>query len=67
MTFNQALDAIFKEGDRVTRRTWNNRQIYGVLEMGQLHITFPLDGQLHPWIVQEEDFFADDWEVVADA
>ena len=66
MNFHEALDNVFKEGDRVTRRTWNNRLIYGCLEMGQLHITFPLDDKLHPWIIREEDFFADDWEVVTD-
>ena len=64
MTFPDAISEVFREGSRITRRTWNNSRIYGTLELGQLHITFPLDGSLHPWIIREEDYFADDWEVV---
>ena len=63
MTFDEALEAVFKEGERITRRAWNNRQIYGCLEMGQLHIRMH-DGLLHPWTLAEADYFADDWEVV---
>lgn len=69
MTFTQALSAVFNDSDRVTRQTWNNRSIYLSLVDYQLCITgFSSsgkdDGLPHPWIVTEQDYFADDWEVV---
>ena len=72
MTFTEALTAVFKEGDRITRADWRNRDIYVGLEEGRLCITWAtessrIDGQMHPWTISESDFFAHDWEVVADA
>jgi hypothetical protein len=68
MTFTDALAAVFKDNDRITRRVWTNRSVYAALEDGQLSIKgFPDDGLWHPWVITESDFFADDWEVVVDA
>jgi hypothetical protein len=67
MNFTNALAAVFKEGDRVTRRSWNSRSVYVTLEDGQLCIKgFPDDGQWHPWVITESDFFSEDWEIVSD-
>lgn len=73
MDFTTALTAVFKDGDHVTRATWRNRAIYLTLDdEKRLATTWAsetnsIDGQLHPFIVGESDFFTDDWEVIADA
>lgn len=68
MDFTTALAAAFHDNDRVTRRHWNNRSIYAALEDGMLMIKgFPDDGLWHPWMISEQDFFADDWEIVMEA
>lgn len=68
MNFTDAITAVFKEGDKITRQTWNNRNVFVTLEDGILCIMgFPDDGKYHPWTISEQDFFAHDWEVVADA
>ena len=72
MTFPEALDAVFKDNDRITRATWANRNIYCALEEGRLCIKgFASegsdDGLFHPWVITEQDFFAHDWEIIADA
>lgn len=72
MTFTEALDAVFNDSDRITRTSWRNREIYLTLNDNQLRTTWSseekrIDGQMHPYIVGESDYFADDWEVVADA
>lgn len=68
MNFTQALEAIFKQGDRITRAAWANDRIYLSLADGRLCITGfsspdPDDGKPHPLVVHESDYFADDWEV----
>lgn len=71
MTFTEALTAAFKDDDRVTRTDWHNRNIYISVVEGRLCITGfshpdPDDGRPHPLIVTESDFFAEDWEILAD-
>lgn len=68
MNFIDALNAVFKDNDRITRAAWNNRNIFIALDEGQLRIKgVDDDGQFHLLIVTEQDFFARDWEVVTDA
>lgn len=67
MTFSEALAAVFNSDARITRRTWNNRAIYCYMEQSQLCIRgFNREGDTlpHPWTITDEDYFADDWEVV---
>ena len=69
MTFTDALSAIFNDSDRVTRAHWNNRQIYIELHESLLCIvgfdsSRPDDGKPHPWQITEQDYYADDWEIV---
>lgn len=69
MTFTQVLSAVFNDADHITRRAWNNHAIYILLEDGKLCIkgydaTKPDDGLPHPLIVTEQDYYAEDWEVV---
>ena len=69
MTLTEALILIFNDGPRITRLKWNNRSVYCGLDSGLLCIkgfssSGPDDGKWHPWTITEEDYFADDWEVV---
>lgn len=71
MTFTDALTAAFKDNDRITRTSWRNRDIYLCLHDHQLRSSWSseanrIDGQMHPYIIGESDYFADDWEVVVD-
>lgn len=72
MTFTDALTAAFRDNDRITRTSWRNRDIHLRVHNTQLHTTWSteanrIDGQMHPYIIGESDFFADDWEVISDA
>lgn len=68
MNFTDALNAVFRDNDRITRVTWHNRSIFVALEEGLLCLKGnPDDGKFHPWTISEQDFFASDWEVVTDA
>ena len=60
-----ALEAVFNDSQRITRRKWANSTIYCGLEQSQLCIrgTNP-DNLWHPWTITDEDWYADDWEVV---
>lgn len=75
MTYAEALDAVYDDSKRVTRQGWNNRNIY--LEMDKdstrlcIHGGFnastgqpDTDALLHPYILVEQDYYAEDWEVV---
>lgn len=71
MRYPEALSSVFNDSDQVTRQVWGNRSIYLSLVDYQLCITGfssagPDDGLPHPYILTENDYFADDWEVVVD-
>lgn len=71
MTFTDALSVIFNDNDRVTRTVWHNRAAVCALEDGLLCTTWDskaekVDHLWHPWTISEQDYFADDWEVVVD-
>jgi hypothetical protein len=68
MDFITALNAVFKDNDRITRVQWADRQIFCAVEEGKLCIKgVDRDDLYHPWVVTEQDFFAHDWEIVTDA
>lgn len=65
MTLTDALNAVFRDNERIHRTSWNTRDVYCALEGGQLCIWgVPADGKWHPWVVTESDFFGQDWEIV---
>ena len=65
MTLPEALEFTFNDSARITRIIWRNRAIYCGLEDNKLCIKgHPNDGLWHPWTLTEEDWFAEDWEVV---
>lgn len=69
MTFTDALSALFDDSARVTRAHWNNRRIYlevvdYILCIHGYVASGPDDGLPHPWHVTEQDYFADDWQIV---
>lgn len=71
MTLSDALANLFTiKSCRIQRRVWNNAHIYLALDEHQRLCTTwksengTVDGFLHPWIMTESDWFADDWEVV---
>lgn len=71
MDFHHALKAAFNQGQKVTRRSWNNRNIYLSMVEMKLCITGysdpkPDDGKPHPLVVHESDYYADDWEIIDD-
>lgn len=57
---------LIKQGERVTRDSWRNRNNYVCLQGGLLMIYMD-DCQYHPWMVSEVDIYARDWKTVADA
>lgn len=71
MTFPDALSAVFNDGDLVTRDIWYNKAEVG-LDDGKLCINgyqddkgqWVGDGKWRAWIVTEQDYFSDDWQVV---
>lgn len=70
MNFQDALNAAFHDNDRITRTIWANRSIFVAVEETKLCIkgfNAENDDLYHPFIVSEQDFFADDWEVITDA
>ncbi len=69
MILSEALEFIFNDSSRITRRQWNNRAIYCSVIETKLCITGysdsgQQDNRPHPWTITESDWFADDWEVV---
>lgn len=72
MTFSEALSAVFNDSEKVTRAHWNNRAIYCLInDAKQLATTWnsdsrSVDGLLHPLIVDEQDYFSEDWELIDD-
>lgn len=70
MTFNDALALVFNSNARITRRAWNDRRAYLTLDHRRQLCTSwnsetrSVDALLHPLIITEEDYFADDWEIV---
>lgn len=67
MTLTEALNAVFRDNERIHRTSWKTRDVYCALEGGQLCIWgVPADGKWHPWVVTEADYFANDWEALND-
>ena len=69
MTFTDALSEVFDNSARITRQHWNSRQIYiecveSLLCIVGFDANKPDDGLPHPWQITEQDYFANDWEVV---
>ncbi|MHA1305063.1 MAG: hypothetical protein ACTSPI_15305, partial [Candidatus Heimdallarchaeaceae archaeon] len=52
--FERGIDAIL-EGERITRKEWNDKRTYGLLKDGilQLHKKGEAKELLHPWILSE--------------
>jgi hypothetical protein len=68
MTFTEALSAAFNDDDRITRSSWIKSGVYVAVEDGKLQIWNGVidDDMWHPWTISDADYFATDWEVVAD-
>lgn len=67
MRFSEALGIVFNSPARIRRPAWPTSTYVSLVE-AKLCIT---GGQTtedhdmpHPWIITDEDWFADDWEVV---
>ncbi len=61
MTFTEALNKIC-DGQKVTRKEWNNKKEYGFLLND--HLSIFLKGKPHDWIVSYGDLLAEDWLVI---
>ncbi len=55
-----------KNGGRITKLEWDNRDVFISLYGKQLTIRME-DKKFHPWIISDSDLFAEDWEYVTDA
>lgn len=61
MNFTEALNKIC-DGQKVTRKEWDNKEEYGFLHEDRLRIH--IKGKIHDWIVSYGDLLGEDWEVV---
>lgn len=71
MTFTEALSAVFNDGDRIRRPIWHsaahvtiNNYALSINGYMQPDGTWVNDGQYRAWDITEQDYYADDWEVV---
>jgi hypothetical protein len=62
MTFGQALDQVMK-GKRVTKREWNNQDVYVFMKETYLSIHMA-DGKDSVLLVRDGDILGMDWFVV---
>ena len=65
MDFITALSDV-KQGGKITRTAWNDRNVYVCLQAGLLMIRLA-DGLFHSWLISEVDMYSRDWTTVADA
>lgn len=70
MRFWEVEAAAFDHGRKVRRAHWS-KQVIITIENGVLCIkgfssSGPDDGNWHPLIITESDWYADDWEVIDD-
>lgn len=59
MDFPEAIREVIN-GGRITKREWNNHQIYGSLVGDRLKINMA-DGSMHDWILSDGDLLGEDW------
>lgn len=76
MTYCEALDAVYDMNrQQVTRRGWMNRNCCLQIDPDSTRLCIKggfnastgqpdTDNLLHPYVLVEQDYFADDWEVV---
>lgn len=68
MTFIEALPAAFEGGERIRRSSWPVG-VYCVVHNKQFcinwdsSVTGQVSNQWHPLILEEDDYFSEDWEV----
>lgn len=60
MDFFDALKML-ADGKKITRLSWNDENVYGFLERGEVCIM--KDG-LHTWVINDGDLTGEDWVIV---
>ena len=62
LDFTGMIDALL-DGKRVTRKEWNDKRWWGVLQddILQIHKAGESDKTLRPWIMSNGDLAGDDW------
>jgi hypothetical protein len=65
MDFQKALTSI-KNGKKITRKSWGNRELFLCL-LGGFLMVYLTDKEYHPCLLSEIDILASDWEVITDA
>ena len=65
LDFTGMIDALL-DGKRVTRKEWNDKRWWGVLQddILQIHKAGEKNDVLRPWIMSNGDLSGDDWEVL---
>jgi len=66
MDFIDAMKCV-KEGGKVTRSCWEDRQTFVTLFANQLMLRKRETNKYHQWVVSDTDMYAMDWESIADA
>jgi len=61
LEFPKAMEAIIV-GKKISRLSWGNKDIYGLLKNGLLMIH--RDDEFYKWIVNDGDLMGTDWVVV---
>lgn len=59
--FYEALKYV-NVGKRITRKEWNNQEIYGFLQDSVVKIH--QDGKIDNWIISVGDLTGEDWQVI---
>lgn len=65
MTFPDAIKEVI-DGKRITKREWDNNNVYGMLRDGFLML-HKEDGKFYQWILNDGDLKGEDWVVLSDA
>ena len=63
MSFFDALKTVVKDGSRIHKIEWGNRDYYGELKDGILKLHKP-DGSWYDWILSDGDLTGEDWIIL---
>ena len=63
LNFNQAISEIVLKNKKITKKEWNDKNIYGFLEK-ELLCLHKKDGKVFQWILSKADLEGTDYEVI---
>ncbi len=63
MNLYKALELVIDNNKIITKKDWDNRNIYGIL-VDNILMLHKEDGKLYQWILSKEDFQGNDWIII---